>query len=286
MSAADKAKLDGVASGANNYTHPGYTAHAAGLYKVTVDSQGHVSAATAVTKADITALGIPGQDTTYSLAGLNGVSKSGDTMTGGLAFAPLSTTPGNSAGVSWSGSSDYAKIYYDLEGDNSGNLVIHVGDDGNEKVKFVFTKGSTTSQASYISSDGVYHGTATYAQSAGSANSVAWGNVSGKPATYTPSTHTHTIAQVTNLQSSLDAKVNRSGDTMTGALNFANDTMNKVGDDVAIGDFNVGGALGVKGLNGSTTLALLEAGGTTWTNASSARITFNTTDKCLDISFR
>ena len=63
MTAADKTKLDGIAAGANKYTHPGYTAKASGLYKVTVDASGHVSAATAVTKADITALGIPAQDT-------------------------------------------------------------------------------------------------------------------------------------------------------------------------------------------------------------------------------
>lgn len=50
------------------YTHPGYTAKSSGLYKITVDGTGHVSATTAVTKSDITALGIPGQDTntTYS----------------------------------------------------------------------------------------------------------------------------------------------------------------------------------------------------------------------------
>lgn len=52
------------------YTHPSYTEKSSGLYKVTVDSTGHVSAATAVTKADITALGIPESDTdtTYSVA--------------------------------------------------------------------------------------------------------------------------------------------------------------------------------------------------------------------------
>ena len=68
MSAADKKKLDGVAEGANAYTHPSYTAKASGLYKVTVDATGHVSGATAAVKNDITALGIPGQDTTYSAA--------------------------------------------------------------------------------------------------------------------------------------------------------------------------------------------------------------------------
>lgn len=76
---------------------------------------------------------------------------------------------------------------------------------------------------------------AGYADSAGSAGSVAWGNVSGrpssmpasdvyswakasskpsyswseisnKPGSFTPSAHTHTIANITNLQSTLDSK--------------------------------------------------------------------------------
>ena len=63
MTAADKKKLDGIASGANAYTHPSATAYASGLYKITTNALGHVTAAAAVTKADITALGIPGQDT-------------------------------------------------------------------------------------------------------------------------------------------------------------------------------------------------------------------------------
>lgn len=48
------------------YTHPSYTAKSNGLYKITVDSTGHVSGTTAVTKSDITALGIPSTNTTYS----------------------------------------------------------------------------------------------------------------------------------------------------------------------------------------------------------------------------
>ena len=63
---AEKTKLSGIAEGANKYVHPSYTAQKSGLYKVTVDAAGHVSGATAVAKADITALGIPAQDTTYS----------------------------------------------------------------------------------------------------------------------------------------------------------------------------------------------------------------------------
>lgn len=70
MSAADKTKLDGIATNANNYVHPSSSAgaKASGLYKVGTDANGHVTSATAVAKSDITALGIPAQDTTYSVA--------------------------------------------------------------------------------------------------------------------------------------------------------------------------------------------------------------------------
>lgn len=68
----EKEKLAGIAEGANNYTHPAYTEQASGFYKVTVDATGHVSAVTAVTKEDITGLGIPAQDTTYKPAVANG----------------------------------------------------------------------------------------------------------------------------------------------------------------------------------------------------------------------
>lgn len=56
--------------------------------------------------------------------------------------------------------------------------------------------------------------------------------------------------------------VKKSGDTMTGALNFANNTWNKVGDDVSIGDCNVSGCLGIKGSNNSTGLAFYNSSNT------------------------
>ena len=64
------------------YTHPTYTSKANGLYKITVDNTGHVSGTNSVSKADITALGIPAQDTTYSEAGTSlGLVKSGGDVT-------------------------------------------------------------------------------------------------------------------------------------------------------------------------------------------------------------
>lgn len=61
-------KLKGIDEGANKYTHPTHTARASGLYKITVDSLGHVIAVSAVQKSDITNLGIPSSNTTYDLA--------------------------------------------------------------------------------------------------------------------------------------------------------------------------------------------------------------------------
>ena len=50
-----------------------------------------------------------------------------------------------------------------------------------------------------------------YATSAGSANAVAWGNVSGKPSTFTPSSHNHDTIYL-----------KLSGGTMTGTLSLKN----------------------------------------------------------------
>lgn len=61
-------KLNGIEAEANKYVHPTHDAHASGFYKVTVDAEGHVTAVAAVSKTDITALGIPGQDTQYEAA--------------------------------------------------------------------------------------------------------------------------------------------------------------------------------------------------------------------------
>lgn len=69
MTYAQKVKLDGIAVGANNYTHPSYTSTPTkALYKINVDGFGHVSGYTEVTKADITNLGIPGSAPTVDAA--------------------------------------------------------------------------------------------------------------------------------------------------------------------------------------------------------------------------
>ena len=56
MTAADKTKLDGIASGATKYSHPTFTAKTSGFYKIAVNNEGHVTGTTNVEKSDITGL--------------------------------------------------------------------------------------------------------------------------------------------------------------------------------------------------------------------------------------
>lgn len=58
---ADQAKLNSL----ENYEHPTHKANSKGFYKFASDDLGHVSETEAVTKKDITDLGIPGTDTKY-----------------------------------------------------------------------------------------------------------------------------------------------------------------------------------------------------------------------------
>lgn len=73
----------------NNYSHPAGSgaSKSTGLYKFSTDSTSHISGVTAVTKSDITALGIPSSNTntTYSFSSGNGgftvTSSGGSTQT-------------------------------------------------------------------------------------------------------------------------------------------------------------------------------------------------------------
>ena len=70
MSSADKAKLDGIEAGANNYTHPTYEAKQAGLYRISVDNTGHVATADKMTSEELTAEGVSPADHTHDLGEL------------------------------------------------------------------------------------------------------------------------------------------------------------------------------------------------------------------------
>lgn len=68
--------------------------------------------------------------------------------------------------------------------------------------------------------------------------------------------------------------VNVTGDTMTGALHLANGTRNNAGDECGFGDCNIGGCLGLQGLNGATGLAFIQQGAS-WSGGNNYRFTWN-----------
>lgn len=68
--------------------------------------------------------------------------------------------------------------------------------------------------------------------------------------------------------------VNVTGDTMTGALHLANGTRNNAGDDCGFGNCNIGGCLGLQGLNGATGLAFIQQGAS-WNGGNNYRFTWN-----------
>ncbi|WP_374192064.1 head fiber protein [Bacillus sp. XF8] len=68
-------------------------------------------------------------------------------------------------------------------------------------------------------------------ESSGGAVTITWADINGKPSTFPPSTHTHTIANITSLQTTLDAKL-----TASKATSQANSTATDVAGLVT--DFN------------------------------------------------
>lgn len=67
------------------------------------------------------------------------------------------------------------------------------------------------------------------------------------------------------------------GGTLTGALNFNNNTWNLVGDDVYIGDYNQAGSLGIKGKNGQTNIGFVNQSNDYYIKLASPGVTANRT---------
>lgn len=128
----------------NNYVHPAGSApsKASGFYKFSTDSTSHVASVTAVAKPDITALGIPGQDTTYTFA--NG-SAGNFTVTpsGGSAQTVSVGKPANAGNADTVGGispSAFVKKAGDtmtgnLNFDNNAGIITTITADGSHNVK-------------------------------------------------------------------------------------------------------------------------------------------------------
>lgn len=101
----------------------------------------------------------------------------------------------------------HLRSYQDASGGND-NLVMFRKDTIGMRI-YQQAWGSTTAYSTYKDvafTDGSNSSGTWGISITGSAGSVAWANITGTPSTFTPSSHTHAIADVTGLQTALDGK--------------------------------------------------------------------------------
>lgn len=152
----------------NNYVHPAGSApsKASGFYKFSTDSTSHISGVTAVTKADITALGIPAQNTNTTYTFANG-SAGNFTVTpsGGNAQTVSVGKPANAGNADTVGGispSAFVKKAGDtmtgiltISQTSSGQPLILHGTDAVSLIQFVNNKVETA-EVGYTDSLGAY----------------------------------------------------------------------------------------------------------------------------------
>lgn len=152
----------------NNYVHPAGSApsKASGFYKFSTDSTSHVASVTAVTKADITALGIPSQNTNTTYTFANG-SAGNFTVTpsGGSAQTVSVGKPANAGNADTVGGISPSAFVKKAGDTMTGALTINQtssvapltlhGTDVSSYVQFI-NSGAQTAEVGYTDSLGTY----------------------------------------------------------------------------------------------------------------------------------
>lgn len=127
----------------NNYVHPAGSApsKASGFYKFSTDSTSHVASVTAVTKSDITALGVPAQDTNTTYTFANGsAGKFTVTPSGGSAQTVSVGKPANAGNADTVGGISPSAFVKKAGDTMTGNLTV----------------GNTNSYHCVLRTDGVF----------------------------------------------------------------------------------------------------------------------------------
>lgn len=152
----------------NNYVHPAGSApsKASGFYKFSTDSTSHVASVTAVTKADITALGIPAQNTNTTYTFANG-SAGNFTVTpsGGSAQTVSVGKPANAGNADTVGGISPSAFVKKAGDTMTGALTINQtssvtpltlhGTDVSSYIQFI-NSGAQTAEVGYTNSLGTY----------------------------------------------------------------------------------------------------------------------------------
>ena len=166
---AYKNKLDGIAEGANKYTHPDSGVGAGTYRSVTVNKQGHVTAGTNPTTLD----------------GYGITEVEAEKITGTINIANLPQ-----------GALERCVVVADDEARFKLTAAnVQVGDT---------VKVTDTNTMYFVKDDTKLSSEEGYeVYTAGSATSVPWGGVTGKPESFVPSEHTHTKSEITDFPESL-----------------------------------------------------------------------------------
>lgn len=152
----------------NNYVHPAGSApsKASGFYKFSTDSTSHVASVTAVTKSDITALGVPAQDTNTTYTFANG-SAGNFTVTpsGGSAQTVSVGKPANAGNADTVGGISPSAFVKKAGDTMTGALTINQtssvtpltlhGTDVSSYIQFI-NSGTQTAEVGYTNSLGTY----------------------------------------------------------------------------------------------------------------------------------
>ena len=152
----------------NNYVHPAGSApsKASGFYKFSTDSTSHVASVTAVTKSDITALGVPAQDTNTTYTFANG-SAGNFTVTpsGGSAQTVSVGKPANAGNADTVGGISPSAFVKKAGDTMTGALTINQtssvtpltlhGTDVSSYIQFI-NSGTQTAKVGYTNSLGAY----------------------------------------------------------------------------------------------------------------------------------
>lgn len=152
----------------NNYVHPAGSApsKSSGFYKFSTDSTSHVASVTAVTKSDITALGVPAQDTNTTYTFANG-SAGNFTVTpsGGSAQTVSVGKPANAGNADTVGGISPSAFVKKAGDTMTGALTINqtssvtpltlYGTDISSYIQFI-NSGTQTAEVGYTNSLGTY----------------------------------------------------------------------------------------------------------------------------------
>lgn len=262
MSSADKAKLDGIEAGANNYTHPEYEAKQAGLYRISVDNTGHVATADKMTSEELAAEGVSPADHTHDLGKLvDTLETSADAVEDAdtVMVGAIVTSDDGSATTKYT-RRPLAALWNWIKS-RTDTLYAAVGH--NHKVNelenydtHVYNPTLNRTKRTVLAAPTAADGPAIFR--ALDKNDVGLGNVDNV------------------------AALPLTGGTIIGALNFANNTWNPVGDDVQIGDHNTSGSFYVQGLNGPTNIKLKKNNDTSEGSGDSATITYDGGNLIID----